>query len=402
MAFQKNIRASAVRPLSRPASTRPRVVVFNNMITPYTNRLYNALAGTELDLTVLSCTAQEANRSWVETFEPAYAHEVLPGKALPVGPSRYAHLNRGIAATLGRLRPDVLVINGIYPSMLIAAWWSVCSGTPLALATDGWRHTMPRSPYHEVARPWVLRQCRSVIVCGRKGAAYMEEQGVAPHSIFVAPLIPAWEAPASVPPFEARPYDLLWVAHMNDEVKNATFFAEVAVALKQRLPSLRVRLVGHGPAEERVLARLRAAKIEFRHERSVDWRAMPAVYASAKALALPSLSDAWGLVCDEAMQSGVPCIVSPYVGAGDDAVLSGRNGFVRALDVTEWSARLEDIVTASSLWSRFSAAARADMKSRTLEASSAAFRAMVDHVLSPTPSVDHGVTPASLILERAE
>jgi glycosyltransferase involved in cell wall biosynthesis len=51
-------------------------------------------------------------------------------------------------------------------------------------------------------------------------------------------------------------------------------------------------------------------------------------YAVADAVVVPSAAETWGLVVNEAMASGLPCIVSDRVGCGPDLVDRGRNGDV--------------------------------------------------------------------------
>lgn len=54
---------------------------------------------------------------------------------------------------------------------------------------------------------------------------------------------------------------------------------------------------------------------------------MPALYRRASVLALPSLSEAFGMVVLEAMASGVPVVISDQVGAGE-VMTDGAEGFV--------------------------------------------------------------------------
>jgi glycosyltransferase involved in cell wall biosynthesis len=51
-------------------------------------------------------------------------------------------------------------------------------------------------------------------------------------------------------------------------------------------------------------------------------------YAAADALVLPSLSETWGLVVNEAMNFGLPVIVSDKVGCAPDLVIPGKTGFI--------------------------------------------------------------------------
>jgi glycosyltransferase involved in cell wall biosynthesis len=72
---------------------------------------------------------------------------------------------------------------------------------------------------------------------------------------------------------------------------------------------------------------------------------MPEAYAAADCLALPSDSDTWGLVVNEALASGVPCIVSDGVGCAPDLIdgeLTGR--VVPRGDTGAWAAALDAIL----------------------------------------------------------
>ena len=358
-----------------------RVVIFNNMITPYTNRLFNELAGRGLDLAVLSCTRQEANRSWANTLFPSYSHRVLPGWEVALSESRFAHVNFGIWRQLRKLQPDLLLINGIYPSMLIAALWALLSGTKLGLISDGWRHTMPQSVFHRVIRPMVLSRCEAIVACGRKGVEYFVEERISPQRVFEVPLVPVWDAPEAIPDFGERPYHLLWCAHINDDVKNVAFFEDVVLHLKERMPNLAVRLVGQGTAQERVLANFSARGIAHTHQSSVHWREMAEVFSSARLMLFPSKGESWGMVCNEALQCGTPVIVSPFVGAGDDLVLPEVNGHVLPFETERWVDRIYSLLRDETLWRTYSENARESMKERGIERSVTSFLAMVDRTL---------------------
>ena len=104
---------------------------------------------------------------------------------------------------------------------------------------------------------------------------------------------------------------------------------------------------------------------------------MEDVYGSARLLALPALLEPWGLVCNEAMQCGTPCVVSPLVGAAGDLVRHGRNGLVLALDPELWAERIAAVLGEPGQWQALSDRGRADVGARDLSASVAAFRAMI-------------------------
>ncbi|QDM22647.1 glycosyltransferase family 4 protein [Tardiphaga sp. vice154] len=362
----------------------PRVVVFNNMITPYTNRLYNELVERGLDLAVLSCTAQEPDRQWAASISPRYAHHVVPGLTLPISRSRFTHINFGISRALRKLEPDILFLNGFFPSMLAAALWATTHGRTLALTMDGWAETMPDTLYHRVVRPWILARCQAIVSCSRKGRAYFHDRGMAAEQLALIPLVPAWDAPIPVPGGD-RAFDILWCARINDGAKNAAFFEDVVVALHTRRPHLTVRIVGTGPAEQRMMARFAAAGIEVSHDRYLPWQAMAGMFGQCRVLMLTSLLEPWGLVCNEAMQCGVPCIVSRHVGAADELVRDADTGFVCDLAVADWVEVAGRLLDDRRLWNEMSAHARRAAGEVTIEASASSFLKVVERLAQPLP-----------------
>lgn len=54
---------------------------------------------------------------------------------------------------------------------------------------------------------------------------------------------------------------------------------------------------------------------------------LPAVFAQAGAFVLPSLSETWGLVINEAMAAGLPVLLSRNINAAQSLLVEGGNGF---------------------------------------------------------------------------
>lgn len=58
-----------------------------------------------------------------------------------------------------------------------------------------------------------------------------------------------------------------------------------------------------------------------------SYETLPMYYSYASAFVLPSLSETWGLVVNEAMASGLPVLISDRCGCTSDLVCEGVNGF---------------------------------------------------------------------------
>lgn len=130
-----------------------------------------------------------------------------------------------------------------------------------------------------------------------------------------------------------------------------------------------------------MLARLGGAGIDVRHDRYLPWQAISDVFLQSRLLLLPSLLEPWGLVCNEALQCGVPCLVSPHVGAGGELVRDQDNGYVCALDEQVWVDAARGLLEHPARWEAMSRHARQSVRRDALADAAARFTAAVDHLL---------------------
>ncbi|MGA2418427.1 MAG: glycosyltransferase [Candidatus Staskawiczbacteria bacterium] len=98
-----------------------------------------------------------------------------------------------------------------------------------------------------------------------------------------------------------------------------------AISIKNK----KLFFVGDGPLRSKIEQQIKKQKIDgvlitgFQNrEKIVDF------YAVADVLVLPSSSETWGIVVNEAMCFGLPIIASDQVGAAPDLVKNGYNGFI--------------------------------------------------------------------------
>jgi len=107
-----------------------------------------------------------------------------------------------------------------------------------------------------------------------------------------------------------------------------------------------ILVAGAGPLEQEVTAAARMARITLHTLGFCNQTQMPAVYAAADVLVLPSSSrETWGLVANEALACGRPVILSDAVGAAPDLVADKTAGRVFPLgDIAALTAVLHDIV----------------------------------------------------------
>ncbi len=91
---------------------------------------------------------------------------------------------------------------------------------------------------------------------------------------------------------------------------------------------LRLLMVGAGPLESAVRERAHERRLPVSFAGHLSPGDLARAYAAADALALASdAREAWGLVVNEAMASGIPAVVSDQVGCREDLVVDGETGF---------------------------------------------------------------------------
>ncbi|MFH6785814.1 MULTISPECIES: glycosyltransferase family 4 protein [Methylobacterium] len=316
------------------------VVVVTGALAPYTQVLYRALAaGLGRPLTVLACAAREPARQWQLAAADGYGFAVLPGLRWHRDAVRNLYVNPGVVPRLARLRPAAVILNDFSPTMAIAALAARALGIPYGIRTDGVPETDPgaRSRPHRLLRRTIVPGAAFGLAPSEGSRTLLSAYGLAPDRIFRAPLFPAWTPRGALPAPQDRPYDALFCGILNEEVKGARFFTDVMRACAAAGRSLRVRVAGDGPLRPEMTARLADAGIPARFDGYLSQEALAEAHASARMLLFPSRGDVWGIVVNEALQSGTAVLASPHSGAARELLEARGCGVVRPLAVEDWA-----------------------------------------------------------------
>ena len=204
-----------------------------------------------------------------------------------------------------------------------------------------------------LAFPYLLRQFDGFLYVGQRNREYLQHYGVpesrlffSPHcvdnDVFAAASVAA-HGGASGSHRQAR-RRVLFVGKLLARKHPADLLHAVA-----RLAEHRIEVVfagsGELEGELRQVAATLALPVTFLG--FVNQSQLPAVYASADVLVLPSDGrETWGLVVNEAMACGLPAVVSDAVGCGPDLVERGATGAVFPLgDVAALAAALDSVLS---------------------------------------------------------
>ncbi|MBL8068503.1 MAG: glycosyltransferase [Armatimonadetes bacterium] len=149
--------------------------------------------------------------------------------------------------------------------------------------------------------------------------------------------------------------------------KNLDLLINAVAKLAHTNPKLRLWVVGDGPAREqyRRLARDLGVGDVVRFFGFIDRDRIGQFYSAADLFCFASQTETQGLVIQEAMSYGLPCVVVEGGGA-DDTVISNENGIVTSNSSTEFAAAAHRVFSDVRFAQRLSAGALTTFREHTV------------------------------------
>jgi glycosyltransferase involved in cell wall biosynthesis len=344
-----------------------RLTLLTEIPAPYRIPLFNALA-QRLELSIVFLRDSNPERPYEgHVDERRFEWHTLGGTELTLR-GRWVVVNHGL---LGRLRgSDVVVVGGWnQPAFWAAAAWCKARRVPLVVWVES-TAADDRSGRLEAAKRRLLGVVR-FIVPGEASRAYLVALGVPESAIAVAPnAVDAGIFSSGTRTRDDGRVRLVAVGRLSPEKG-----LDVLVEAVRGLP-VELEIAGVGPEEERLRA-LAGDNVTFR-----GWVArdeLPDLYANADVAVMPSRSDPWGLVLNEAALAGLPLVSTTAAGAAWEVIEDGVNGFrVPPDDVPALRAAIERLsaddelrrdagVRSRELAARFTPEAWADAVARTVD-----------------------------------
>jgi glycosyltransferase involved in cell wall biosynthesis len=324
---------------------KPRLVIITEIIAPYRVPVFNALAAHgEVDLHVVFLAETDPKlRQWkVPKDEIRFSCQVLPSFRLRLGNLNLL-MNRGLDGALQRAQPDAIICGGYnYPCSWQAAFWARTRKIPFLLWTESNAHDhRGRSALVEYLKRKFLGLCCGFVVPGEASKSYLQQLGLREEMIFKAPDAVDNElftqgariARTNIVSVRQRikvPERYFLNVGRLVQAKGVFDLLEAYANLEEEIRSaVALVFVGEGDAKEELVRRsrlIRPGTVKF--SGFVQKEQLAEFYALADALVLPTYSDPWGLVVNEAMACRLPVIASNVAGCVSDLIEDGWNGII--------------------------------------------------------------------------
>lgn len=306
-----------------------RVLLALRRIGPYHHARFQS-ATASFNLHVLETRPQSHEYPWRFDAQGSYVIHQLSGHAKPEDDPPLLVTQQQLMVLLDQLQPQVIVSVGwadrAYQALLVLAHQR---RIPVVLISDSRWRDEPRSAAKEWLKCQLLRGYSAALVAGQESSAYLTALGFPPAAIFQP-----WDVvdnaffQQSAAQSGPRQPTFLCVSRLVAK-KNHHGLLEAYASYQQQGGSWGLQLVGSGSQED--LLRAQIAKLPDPQRVQLlpfcQLEELGRLYGQANAFVLASNTDQWGLVVNEAMAAGLPCLVSSACGCALDLIEHGVSGW---------------------------------------------------------------------------
>jgi glycosyltransferase involved in cell wall biosynthesis len=243
-----------------------------------------------------------------------------------------------LTSDLLRNRCDVVVLPGYhrieYWAMLIVC---ILLRRKRAVFCDSTAQDREKNSWKEAAKGFFFRRCHGIFCYGIRSKKYVASYGVKEQRIFgdcqAAALPLTYDAAAVREDYERNPRDpqapvrFLYVGRLASE-KGLPDLLEAFSDVRAEMPDAKLDIVGPGGLADELKRHAQelglGSAVDFRGSKSPDEIAR--LLVNSDVMVLPSRTEPWGLVVNEALSYGCPVVVSDVCGCVPELVREGVTG----------------------------------------------------------------------------
>ncbi|GAB3330321.1 hypothetical protein GCM10027299_34810 [Larkinella ripae] len=253
---------------------------------------------------------------------------------------------KALVSRMRAIKPDVLLLTGYYdPAQIVLLLLAKASGIKVIIQTESTPVDLTRSAPKEWLKSRIIAMADGFFCFGTPQANYLKQLGVRPERILVqnnavvdnAKLRKTHDAAlphraAKQAELGLKPANFIYVGRLAAE-KNLTVLLNAFDQARQAATGAKdwgLLLLGDGDQKANLQQQIEHLNLSscVKILPNQPWYRVPETLALADVLVLPSRSEPWGLVVNEAMACGMPVVVSERCGCAFDLVQPGQNGYV--------------------------------------------------------------------------
>lgn len=308
-----------------------RILFITNIPSPYRVDFFNEL-GKECHLTVAfeRLSAKDRDRHWgadaFYNFEAIFLHGIKVGTDASISFQIIPVIRRGF---------DMVILNGYSsPTYMIAMEYMKIKKIPFLLNADGGFVKRDKNIIHKI-KHHLIGMPTAWLSTGGMTDDYLIHYGADRQRIYHYPFTSVKMQEAYLPS-EFEKLEKKRDLHIKEKkvvLAVGQFIhrkgLDLLIKCSTKLPSnTSIYIIGGEPTEE-YKQLLQTQKIENVHFSGFKSRnELQEYYIAADVFAFPTREDIWGLVLNEAMAKGLPCVASKHAIAANEMIVDGENGYI--------------------------------------------------------------------------
>ncbi|MFN3849514.1 MAG: glycosyltransferase family 4 protein [Spirosomataceae bacterium] len=239
---------------------------------------------------------------------------------------------------INQFKPNVVNVPGYYePAMNIVLFYCRLKGIKVIISSDSSEADNPNISWRESIKSFIVRKAHGFFCYGTKSADYMLKLGATPEQILVknnsvdnqriaeTHQVALKTREEDKKALGLKKYNFVYVGRLI-KIKNLDNLLKAYNKLNT--DDWGVILLGDGQELDELQAYVKEHQLSgVKFIEGKPWYDVPKYLALGDVFILPSYSEPWGLVLNEAMACEMPILVSEKCGSAIDLVDEGKNGF---------------------------------------------------------------------------
>jgi glycosyltransferase involved in cell wall biosynthesis len=332
--------------MNQKPETKPiikKVMIVTNIPNPYRiplfNEINNQLSARGITLIVLFGARGYSRRMFkLDIQECGFDYQILNNWVFKLGKNKKTWFTYGgLLKSAGKLNPDKIIIIG-YSWGTVKLWLrSFFKKTDYIIWSGSTLHPYRKISFlRKIERRLMVSRASGFIAYGSKAREYLIGIGAKPDKVFIAIntvdtdffVNKTREYKEKLKVKKSRKY-LTYIGYLIPR-KNVFRLLEIVEVLLQKRDDFILDIIGDG-SDRKGLEKMALEKNLTPHIRFLGFKQkeeLPRYLARSSCFLFQTDYDIWGLVLNEAMAAGVPCIASVHAGASVDLIQEEKTGFI--------------------------------------------------------------------------
>jgi len=321
-----------------------KVILITNIPNPYRIPLFNEMSrqfkDKDVHLKLVFGSAGYKRRFFViDTSEMKFDYEILKdiGHTFSKDGEKTLFLYKGLTKLMDNENPDAIIVAGFSPATVKVFIRKVIKGTPYIIFSG----TIERGKRNQnfvrrFQRRILTKNAASFVAYGNMAKQYLVNSGAPESHVFIGRntvdttfFYDKTNELRNQLTLDASKVHFTYLGYLVPR-KNVMLLLQSVKIVAEKRRDFVLDIIGDGISLQELKSFVEQNQLNdviafhgFRQKNE-----LPAFFANSRGLLFQTDFDIWGLVLNEAMAAGVPCLASPNAGATYDLIEEGRTGFV--------------------------------------------------------------------------